>query len=71
MTRLRRYTALQIANVVAERDHLLTLNAELLAALDDLLPYARAAIGLPETSWPPDSVILKARAVLAKAKGEA
>ena len=45
------------------------LEAELLEALADVLPYAQAAIGLPESSWPADSVIFKARAAIAKARG--
>ena len=57
--------------IVEERDRLRALNAELVEAVDDLLPYARACIGLQENLWAADSVILKARAVLAKAKGEA
>jgi len=52
-----------------EIERLRTVNAELVAALDDLLPYAQACIGLPESLWPHDSAILKARAVIAKAKG--
>lgn len=52
-----------------EAERLRALNAELVAALEGVLPYAQAAIGLPEQSWPRDSVILKARAAIAKAKG--
>ncbi len=44
--------------------------AELEGALEDMIPYAQATIGIPETAWPPDSVILKARALLSKAKPE-
>jgi hypothetical protein len=40
----------------------------LVAALEAVLPYARAAIGLPENSWPADSVILQARAALKLAR---
>ena len=39
-------------------------------AIEELIPYARATIGLPEPSWNPDNVILKARAVLAKLDGK-
>jgi len=42
---------------------------DLLAALQDLLPYGQAVIGMPEGSWPSDSVVLKARAAIAKATG--
>ena len=34
------------------------------SAIEDLLPYAQASIGLPEALWPGDSVILKARRAL-------
>lgn len=37
-------------------------------ALDEMIPYARATIGAPESSWPPDNVIIKARAALAKVR---
>ena len=38
---------------------------QLRAVIEELLPYARATIGLPENAWSPDNVILKARAILA------
>jgi len=43
--------------------------ADLLEVLKDVLPYANASIGLPRASWPGDSVILKAEALIAKATG--
>jgi hypothetical protein len=52
----------------AEISRLRAINAELVKALHDVLPYAKAAIGLPEALWPHDSVILCARAALAKAE---
>lgn len=39
----------------------------LLEALQDVLPYAIAAIGLPRNAWPTDSVILKAERAIAGA----
>ena len=43
-------------------------NAELRLALANLLPYAIPTIGLPRESWPTDSVILRAEALLARKK---
>ena len=53
-------------DLLAEIDRLRADNERMRAALEDVLPYARAAIGLPEASWPADSVILRARAALAE-----
>lgn len=39
-----------------------------IAAINDLLPYAVAAIGLPRQAWPQDSVILQAEAFVADLK---
>lgn len=41
-------------------------NAELRLAIANLLPYAMAAISLPRESWPTDSVILRAEALLSR-----
>lgn len=46
-----------------EIDRLRALNDELVAALEDMLPYV-------EVLWPLERRVLKARAVIAKAKGE-
>lgn len=43
---------------------------DLLKALQDVLPYAIACIGIPRAIWPADSVILQAEAAIAKATGE-
>ena len=43
--------------------------AALVAALEDVLPYAKASIGLPRECWPADSVILQAEAAIKLAKG--
>lgn len=51
-----------------EIERLRDLVRELRGAAEDLLPYATAAIGLPEPLWPSDSVILRARAAIEKAK---
>lgn len=37
---------------------------ELEKALADLLPYATACVGIPRSSWPADSVILRAEMLL-------
>lgn len=37
---------------------------ELVQAIRELLPYAIAAIGLPRSAWPSDSVVLRAEALI-------
>jgi hypothetical protein len=37
---------------------------EMLQLIDDMVPYARATIGAPESSWQDDNVILRARRIL-------
>jgi hypothetical protein len=49
---------------------LIAASPDLLQVVIDLLPYAQAAIRPDEAAWPVDSVILKARAAIAKATGE-
>lgn len=39
---------------------------ELVSCLQDMTPYARACIGLPENAWPHDNVILRARRAMAR-----
>lgn len=48
---------------------LITAAPDLLEALKECLPYAEASVGIPETLWPDDSCLLKARAAIAKAEG--
>ena len=38
---------------------------QMITVIGFLLPYAIAAVGLPRASWPSDSVILQAEAVIA------
>ena len=49
-------------------DELLEEIEDLVGVIDELLPYAQASIGLPESTWSPDNVILRGRAALAKAR---
>jgi hypothetical protein len=65
-----RHVGKQTNSEIEANARLIAAAPELYEALQNVLPYAQACIGLPECSWPADSVILQARAALAKARGK-
>jgi hypothetical protein len=59
-----------LVDAAAEIERLRTANADLLAALEELIPEAAEAFGA--MAWEPEdeTLLARARAVIAKAKGE-